>query len=174
MAQEGARTVLELLLEAENDDPYSTEVSRGRIDGLVIGQITSLDENGRPQVVFAGQLAEVLARTTVPIRKEDIHRNVCIMFDSGNPKEPIVIGVLQPRRNEAPHPDIGHEAMEYPIEARIDGERIVLEGKKEIVLKCGKASITLTHAGKVLIRGAYIGSSSSGVNRIKGGSVQIN
>ena len=29
-------------------------------------------------------------------------------------------------------------------------------------------------AGKVLIRGAYLLSRSSGVNRIKGGSVQIN
>jgi hypothetical protein len=34
--------------------------------------------------------------------------------------------------------------------------------------------LTLTHAGKVLIRGAYVLSRSSGVNRIKGGSVQIN
>ncbi|MEW5071937.1 hypothetical protein AB1P14_09365, partial [Pseudomonas aeruginosa] len=38
----------------------------------------------------------------------------------------------------------------------------------------GKASITLTRAGKVIIRGAYLSSRSTGVNRIKGGSVQIN
>ena len=37
-----------------------------------------------------------------------------------------------------------------------------------------KASITLTSAGKILLRGAYILNRSSGVNRIKGGSVQIN
>jgi uncharacterized protein (DUF2345 family) len=56
----------------------------------------------------------------------------------------------------------------------VDGEQVVIEGKKEIVLKCGKSSITLTRAGKVLIRGAYVLSRSSGVNRIKGGSVQVN
>ena len=44
----------------------------------------------------------------------------------------------------------------------------------EIELRCGKASLILTRAGKVLIRGAYLLSRSSGVNRIKGGSVQIN
>ena len=46
--------------------------------------------------------------------------------------------------------------------------------ESEIVLRCGEASITLTRAGKVLIRGTYLLSRSSGVNRIKGGSVQIN
>jgi hypothetical protein len=42
------------------------------------------------------------------------------------------------------------------------------------VLRCGQASVTLTKAGKVLIRGTYVSSRSSGVNRIKGGSVQLN
>jgi hypothetical protein len=41
-------------------------------------------------------------------------------------------------------------------------------------LRCGKSSITLTRAGKVLIEGEYISSRSSGVNRIKGGSIQLN
>jgi uncharacterized protein (DUF2345 family) len=56
----------------------------------------------------------------------------------------------------------------------IDGQRLQFEAKDEIVLKCGKASITLTKAGKIIIRGTYLLSRSSGVNRIKGGSVQIN
>jgi hypothetical protein len=60
------------------------------------------------------------------------------------------------------------------MDAEVDGERLVFTAKKEIVLRCGKASITLTRAGKVLIRGIYLLSRSSGVNRIKGGSVQIN
>jgi len=50
----------------------------------------------------------------------------------------------------------------------------VLKAKQEIVLECGRASITLTSAGKVLIRGAYLSSRSSGVHRIKGASVEIN
>ena len=58
--------------------------------------------------------------------------------------------------------------------AELDGERLVFTADKEIVLRCGDASITLTKAGKVIIRGSYLLSRSSGVNRIKGGSVQIN
>jgi hypothetical protein len=50
----------------------------------------------------------------------------------------------------------------------------MVSAKEQLVLRCGKASITLTKEGKVLIQGAYVSSRSSGVNRIKGGSVQLN
>jgi hypothetical protein len=61
-----------------------------------------------------------------------------------------------------------------PVEARVDGKRVVLEGEDEVVLRCGDASITLRRDGKVMIRGAYVETQAKGVNRIKGGSVKIN
>ena len=51
---------------------------------------------------------------------------------------------------------------------------MLLTAGREIVLRCGEASITLTRAGKVLIRGTYILTRSSGANRIKGAAVEIN
>lgn len=60
------------------------------------------------------------------------------------------------------------------VEARVDGKRVVIEGQDEVVLSCGKASITLGRNGKVIIKGVQLESSAAGVNRIKGGSVQIN
>jgi len=60
------------------------------------------------------------------------------------------------------------------VEVDSDGERMIVSAKEQLVLRCGKARITLTRAGKVLIEGAYISSRSSGVNRMKGGSVQLN
>ena len=60
------------------------------------------------------------------------------------------------------------------VEVNADGERLVVSAKEQLVLRCGKATITLSKAGKVLIEGTYISSRSSGVNRIKGGSVQLN
>jgi hypothetical protein len=60
------------------------------------------------------------------------------------------------------------------VEIEADAERLIVSAKDQLVLRCGKASITLTKAGKVLIQGTYLSNQSSGVNRIKGGSVQIN
>lgn len=55
-----------------------------------------------------------------------------------------------------------------------DGKRVHVEAEEEIVLRCGKASITLRSNGRVIIRGAYVETHASGTNRIKGGSVLIN
>ena len=51
---------------------------------------------------------------------------------------------------------------------------MIVSAKEQLVLRCGKASITLTKAGKVMIQGSYVLSRSTGVNRVKGGSVQLN
>ena len=42
------------------------------------------------------------------------------------------------------------------------------------MLRCGDASITLTRAGKVLIKENYVLSRSRGCNKIKGAAVDIN
>jgi hypothetical protein len=60
------------------------------------------------------------------------------------------------------------------VEMDVDGERMVVTAKSELVLRCGKATITLTKEGKVLIEGTFVSSRSSGVQRIKGGAIQLN
>lgn len=57
---------------------------------------------------------------------------------------------------------------------RVDGKQVIIEGQDEVVLKCGEASITLSKNGKIALRGKYLLSRASDVNRILGGSVQVN
>lgn len=61
-----------------------------------------------------------------------------------------------------------------PLEAVVDGRRVVFEAQDEIVLRCGEASITLRRNGRIVVRGAYVETRARGVVRIKGGSVQVN
>ena len=60
------------------------------------------------------------------------------------------------------------------LQADVDGQRVQVTAQKEIVLSCGKASITLRANGRVIIKGTQIESYSEGTNRIKGGQVRIN
>ena len=60
------------------------------------------------------------------------------------------------------------------IQADVDGTRVKITAKDEIVLECGLASVTLRRNGRVIIRGTYVETQSEGTNRIKGGQVQIN
>lgn len=148
-------------------------------DGVVIGHFLGWNEQGLPQIALPGQSSAVAAASIARLAAEDVGCEVALLFQQGNKYQPVIMGkILEPQA--APPAEQSElsgqfaEAELSDVQAESDGERLVLEAKKEIVLKCGKSSITLTRAGKVLIRGAFVLSRSSGVNRIKGGSVQIN
>lgn len=53
-------------------------------------------------------------------------------------------------------------------------ERLLIEARREMTLRCGKASITMTADGRVTIRGTPVLSRSDGPNRVQGASVQLN
>ena len=133
-----------------------------RIDGIVIGRLGAFDAGGSPTIDYPGNVPGLLsARSTVSLSPADCGREVALMFESGDPRKPIILGLI-------------HHPVPAPLEARLDNERLVLSAEQEIELRCGKSSITLTKAGKIILRGEYVLSRSTGVNRIKGGSVQIN
>jgi hypothetical protein len=128
---------------------------------VTIGVITAVDAltvavdwPGNPN----GEPVPALAATVLD--RESVGRKAALLFAGGDPASPFVIGLVR-----------DPEAIPN---ASLDGERVLLEAAREIVLRCGRASITLTRAGKIVVRGAYISSRSSGVHRIKGASVQIN
>jgi Domain of unknown function (DUF6484) len=141
-----------------------------RIDGVVIGVLMGFDDGGEPLVVFPGNPVEhaVPARTTARLERDHIGSDVALLFEQGDPARPLVMGRIL-------HPEVALDpAGARRFQATIDDQRLELKAEREIVLRCGKASITLTRAGKILLRGAYIFSRSTGVNKIKGGSVQLN
>jgi hypothetical protein len=147
-----------------------------RIEGVVIGEVMGLDSRGVPRVDFAVNPADkpLPARTTVPLIEEHIGWEVALQFERGDPQKPIVMGIMwSPGQMPSERSD-SHAAGDENIKVYADGERLTLTADREITLRCGESSITLTRAGKILIRGKYLSSRSSGVNRIKGGSVQIN
>jgi hypothetical protein len=100
---------------------------------------------------------------------------VVLAFERGDPRSAIILGLLMRPYEYQTEADDPEPAPARPVfEVQRDREQLVLTAEREIVLRCGEASIILTRAGKVLIRGTYLLSRSSGINRIKGGSVQIN
>lgn len=156
---------------------------------VVIGRLLAGSTATAPLVEFPGNPAGPLrARTTLALDAATIERAVAtgqgatLAFENADPRLPIVTGLLQTAHGAtpfqellvSPRPTAGARPGQQRLEAKLDGERVVLEGKREIVLKCGEASITLRSDGKMVLRGAYVETYAKGVNRIKGGSVKIN
>jgi hypothetical protein len=142
---------------------------RRKIAGVVVGRLAGRNETGQPLVSFPESPTKqpLPARSMIRWTEADLGKDVVLMFEDGQPRKPMLMGFLQVARPEpVPQP--------LPVQAQMDGEKLVFTADQEIVLRCGQASLTLTRAGKILLSGTYLLSRSSGVNRIKGGSVQIN
>jgi Domain of unknown function (DUF6484) len=144
--------------------------------GVTVALLHGFDALDRPLVsglqALPGQL--VAARSTVALRSAMIGAEVVLVFEGGDPHRPIVLGVVQvPGTVQAPAQSAGLEAA-TPLSAQVDDERVLIRGEREVVLQCGAASITLTRAGKVIIKGEHILSQSAGYNRIKGSAIDIN
>lgn len=140
---------------------------------VVIGILVGIDDSGTPLVVYPGSPSDVglAARATIALDRDEIGCEVALLFENGDTCRPLIIGRIRHPQKPANKPS---ESAPAPATAQIDGEVLTFNAEKEIVLRCGRASITLTRAGKVLIRGSYLLSRSSGANRIKGGSIQLN
>lgn len=137
------------------------------LPSVVIGRLEGF-ENGLPMVNFPNnkQGKALRALTGVPLSQTNTGREVILAFADGDPEKPVILNLLA-----------GHRSDGIPassVDIQIDGERLLLTAQKEIVLRCGEASVTLTAAGKVLLKGAYVLSRSSGYNKIKGAAVDIN
>lgn len=146
-----------------------TEIAAGL--GLVVGDLVGIKDEGRtPLVLYPGQpgATALVARTIIDLCGPHIGHSVVLMFEGADPAKPIVMGILRDGKEWPLAEQPSH------VEVDADGERLIVSAKQQVVLRCGEASITLTKAGKVLIKGTYVLTRSSGVNRIKGGSVQIN
>jgi len=168
-----------LVIEEQTSDEFAALSSKPvtmapppAVPGAAIARFHGFDLEDRPLVVGTPGLPhEILpARSTVPLRRSDIGAQVVLLFEGGDPRRPIVVGVIQEGQASR------EEARTTPklVTVESDGERFVVDAEREIVLRCGQASITLTRAGKVIIKGSYIVSRSTGYNKIKGAAVDIN
>jgi Domain of unknown function (DUF6484) len=164
-----AEEVLESLLpdRAAQASPRVIEPLTAPTVGVLVG----FDLDDRPVVSYRNVLGgeRVAGRTTVALKRSQIGSSVVILCEDGDPHLPIVVGVIESRANMKAANDAN-----APTVIQADDERYIVTAEREIVLRCGEASITLTRAGKVIIKGTYVLSRSSGYNKIKGAAVDIN
>jgi hypothetical protein len=146
------------------------------IPGARIGSIVDIGDDGFPLVDFPENPSgfPVPAQTTVAVDTGHIGRAAVLVFEGADPQKPVIVGLLQPPRKQGVAPPEIMAPATGDRSTDVDQERLVITAPKEIIFRCGQASITLTRAGKILICGTFLLNRSTGVNRIQGGSVQIN
>ena len=137
--------------------------------GVALATFAGFDAEGHFLVTLGEGMAPVQALSTVGFAIGDAGAAVVVAFEKGEVRHPVIVGRVQP-----PHAKAPQAAVAAQMDASVDGERVVLQARERIELRCGDASIVLTRAGKVLINGNYVLSRSRGANRVKGAYVGIN
>ena len=158
--------------EALSRRPVTARPSVTSLPTATMARFHGFDFDDTPLVIeLPGMSHELVrARTTVSLQRSQIGSTVVVLFEDGDVRRPIVVGVVQ-GHERAP----SEQSNSVPlVSVQADDDRFVVSAEREIVLRCGDASITLTRAGKVIIKGTYILSRSSGYNKIKGAAVDIN
>lgn len=151
------------------------------MEGMRIGKIVSVNDSGSILVDFPGNaVGAIAARITTSAKAATLNktnpagREVLLAFENNDPKSPVIVDTIYSLIEEISEAEASLSLAEDPQEVTVGGKRICFDADSEIVLKCGKSSITLTRAGKILIKGEYVLSQSTGENKIRGGSVAIN
>lgn len=146
--------------QTESDDAGT---SLGRLIGLV---------NGEPLVEIDGQRHR--ARTCVRLDATMLNQEVVVARP--NFGGVVILGVLQaePASQSTGAAKDAAGIVTSPLGVEIDGDQLVLSAKTRITLRCGEAMLILDETGRVTIRGKTVVSHASGVNRIRGGAIQLN
>lgn len=153
----------------------------GELDGARVGSIVEIDLDGRPIVRFAGAIRPVRARVAALSDCSDassaVGASVILVFENGDPDLPIIVGFVRDTLS-AVRSAGARAPLEAPAEGcrsvELNGRTLVLEGKDELVLRCGLGSLTIRADGQVIIKGTRLTSKASETNKIRGASVLIN
>jgi len=174
-ASDQGREIMQAVLAKPRKPAMTESAESGVINGIVIGTLAEVAADGDPLVYYpgipGGQPLPAVSTSGLSEQKPGIE--LALGFVNGDPARPIVLGQIHnpaSRGARQSQPAAGQRA----VDVKLDGDTLTLTAEREIVLKCGNSSITLTRAGKVILKGEYLSTHSTGVNRIKGGSVQIN
>ncbi len=150
-----------------------------RIAGARVGRVVSA-RGGEVKVEVEGTTrGPTVARLSAAVDDAALadaareRQEALLLFEEGDPGRPVLVALL---RSATPLLDavLAAPPPQARTTARVDGQRVEIEGREEVVLRCGKASITLRRDGKVVVRGVNVVTQADAVQKIRGGKVQIN
>jgi hypothetical protein len=147
--------------------------------GARLGTLVGIDADGRPLVLFpGGPLTASPARLAVAApqpSEAELQKGVqvVLMFENGGGRQPVVVGIVRDRF-EPPPPRPPVLVSQETRALEINGAAVIVEGRDEIVLRCGLGSLTIRANGQIIVKGTRLVSRASETNKIRGASVQIN
>ncbi len=130
--------------------------------GLRTARLASLE--GRvAKVTLRGAREEIVAHVApevdVALIEDAALQKDAVLVEIGEDGQPVIVGVVQTHK---------------PREIHVTGEKIVIEGSREVLLRSGRAALRLREDGDVELVGSRISAASRGLFRIVGRILRLN
>lgn len=153
---------LEELVPDLSVQPAREAVRASSVPSLRTARVVSIDGR-KVKIAFRTGQGEVEAALAPDVERDFIeeaaqHRDAVLVEVDGH-NEPVVVGVVQTRR---------------PREVVVTGEKIVIEGSREVLLRSGRAALRLREDGDIEIVGSRISAASRGLFRLVGRILRLN
>lgn len=146
--------------------PAAAPLDALSVPAIVTATLLGFDDEGHPLLQIPRRSTPVRAQTVIPLNPTHAGARVVYGCEDGDPERPIITGVLLSLARQAEPPP--------QVDVSLDGNRLVLSAAREIVLRCGKASLVLSADGNVRVHGENVASTATGKQRIRGATVKIN
>ncbi len=172
MSDDRTPTAPDALAPAEHDTPAWARAGAE----AYTGHLTGIDDEGRLLFRPEGSMDDPIAvaiglpvadGTLVKAARQQSRAMVVRTGDT--PARWVLVGLVRERLSTQ-----AVTARPGQLEVAMDGETLRLTAERDIVLKCGEASLTLRKDGKIVLSGTNVLTASRGPNRIKGASIALN
>ena len=182
----GSKVLQKLTMRAAHDKvlkmPVAMPATAAQGLAMGMGWYIGNDAEGRPQVTLSDapdaepRIARCLSGFAGWPALDASHKAAPVLLALASAEQaPLILGLV---RDTAPaavaRATTLVDALLAPQAATLDGKRLVLEASHQIMLKCGKGSITLEASGRVVVKGTELVSRATGANKIRGATVSIN
>jgi Domain of unknown function (DUF6484) len=155
-----------------------TESAPPRIYGMIKGALAGFTEGGEPLVDYSvnDSTVPVPAETTAFLSRTDVGKAVTLQFENGDPRKPIVTGIVRNPEESARADKIERllTVLSECAELSVNGDKLTLALTRDTQILCGESHINLTRGGKIVLEGKDVLSRSWGMNRVEGASVKVN
>lgn len=143
-------------------DKVEAAPSPPRITGLCTARVVSC-ANGMAELRFRGQSESQLATLDAEVEEELVlaaaRDRQAVLVEVLPGALPVVVGIVQTR---------------VPREVELRADSVTIEGKREVLLRAGRAAVRLRDDGEIEVVGGRISAMSRGLFRIVGRVLRLN